>query len=247
MNALAEQHGFVVLYPAQSMRANASRCWNWFSAADQQRGSGEPAWIAEVTRKVMAAFAIDPSRVYVAGLSAGGAMAAILGITYPDVFAAVGVHSGLAVGSAHDVASAFAAMRSGSAGAAIAAGSLPTIVFHGDSDSTVHPDNATFVTDQARGRRSEHVETTSAATRAGVAYERTVETDADGRALLERWRIRGAGPAWSGGSADGSFVAPDGPDASEAMWRFFREHRRLDAGTGSGLRDATAAGPAHTR
>ena len=226
MNALAEHHNFLVVYPAQSMRANVSRCWNWFNGADQQRGHGEPAWIADVTRKVIGEFAVDPSRVYVAGLSAGGAMAAILGLTYPDIYAAVGVHSGLAAGSAHDVASAMAAMRSGSAGGVAGEGSMPTIVFHGDSDTTVHPDNGVHVAEQARGQRSQRADVSTGTTSAGVKFERSVEPNADGLPMLEYWLVGGAGHAWSGGDADGSFVAPDGPDASEAMWQFFIAHRR---------------------
>ncbi|MEP7044205.1 MAG: PHB depolymerase family esterase [Dokdonella sp.] len=224
MNALAEEQGFLVVYPAQSQTANASKCWNWFNAADQQRDHGEPALIAGITREVMQAFAIDARRVYIAGLSAGGAMAAILGAAYPDLYAAVGVHSGLAPGAAHDMPSAFAAMRSGAAPqAAASTRSVPTIVFHGDADTTVASINGDQVAAQARGATPLHRQTRSGSSTGGVAYTRIVESSDDGRARLEQWRVHGGAHAWSGGDAGGSFTAPLGPDASREMLRFFAE------------------------
>ena len=142
MNELAEIYGFLVAYPEQTRAANPSRCWNWFKAAEQTRDRGEPSLIADATRSIIAEYKIDAGRVFVAGLSAGGAAAAILGCTYPDLYAGVGVHSGLACGAASDMPSAFVAMRGGSRAVASAQRHFPAIVFHGTTDSTVGPVNA---------------------------------------------------------------------------------------------------------
>ncbi|MBU4612304.1 PHB depolymerase family esterase [Achromobacter sp. GG226] len=223
MNALAAEQGFVVLYPEQSTRMNPQRCWNWFKHTHQQRGRGEPALIAGMTQDVMARYGIDPDRVYVAGLSAGGAMAAILGDTYSELFAAVGVHSGLASGTATDLPSALAAMRSGGAGSKAASG-VPTIVFHGDADATVHPANgqhviAASVGDQAT-MSSDAVQTTG-----GLRSTRRVYR-VDDHVVAEHWLVHGASHAWSGGSPQGSYTESRGPDATREMLRFFREHVR---------------------
>jgi poly(hydroxyalkanoate) depolymerase family esterase len=227
MNDLAEEQMFLVAYPAQSVSANSSKCWNWFKGADQKRESGEPSLIAGITRQIMTDYPVAPGRIYIAGLSAGGAAAAIMGATYPDLFAAVGVHSGLACGAATDMPSAFTAMRQG--GSAIvrrgAEGEIivPTIVFHGDRDSTVHPVNGDRVIEQAKAgtelQESVHRGTSSA----GMAYTRTVQKDDRGRAILEQWTLHGVAHAWSGGSSAGSYTEPRGPDASREMVRFFLE------------------------
>ena len=225
MNRLAEERQCFVLYPAQTKSANQSRCWNWFRRAHQRRDKGEPAIIAGMTREVVRRYGVDARKVYIAGLSAGGAMAAVMGVAYPDLYAAVGIHSGLPVGSAHDVASAFAAMRGAppvpASGAA--RGIVPAIVFHGDRDATVHPSNGAQVASQCvdSDDKSIVVVMQRGQVPGGHAYTCSVHTDAAGRVLLEHWEVHGAGHAWSGGSDRGSFTDPKGPDAAREMLRFF--------------------------
>lgn len=224
MNTLAEQQGFLVAYPAQSANANGSRCWNWFRPQDQVRGQGEPALIAGMTAQLISKYRIDPSRVYVAGLSAGGAMAVVMGQTYPDVFAAVGVHSGLPYRAANDVGSAFAAMKGGAVSAnTTSVTPVPTIVFHGDRDHTVAVANGDAVIVQAGAAGGAFVQSgqTSAKTSSGRDFTRTEYSDASGHVVLENWRIHGGGHAWMGGSATGTYTDPHGPDASREMLRFF--------------------------
>jgi poly(hydroxyalkanoate) depolymerase family esterase len=234
MNAVAEAEGFLVVYPAQVPAANASKCWNWFHAAHQQRDGGEPALIAGITRQVITQYHLDSNRVYVAGLSAGGAMAAILGATYPDLFAAVGVHSGLAPGCAKDLPSGLQAMRQGGPTRAARAGHLhfpPLIVFHGDADATVHPSNAEHLIQQwAAGGSLTPAAVQQGQVPGGRAYTRATYYDANNQPVLESWTIHGAGHAWSGGQTRGSYTDPTGPDASRELARFFREHPRDMAG-----------------
>jgi poly(hydroxyalkanoate) depolymerase family esterase len=236
MNALAEEHGFLVAYPAQSGSANMQKCWNWFQAADQQRGQGEPSIIAGITQQVIEDYEVDEGRVYVAGMSAGGAMAAIMGACYPDLYAAVGVHSGLAPGSAHDMPSAFSAMRQGSPGAPMPkAGSggqaemPPTVIFHGDRDGTVHPRNGDRLLAQltaADGSAALKVSTRQGRVPDGHAFTRISYRDPEGRSVFERWNVHGLAHAWSGGGQPGSYTDPKGPDASAEMVRFFQQHAR---------------------
>ncbi|MBK5927447.1 alpha/beta hydrolase family esterase [Rhodobaculum claviforme] len=226
MNALAEEVGCLVAWPAQPRGANAQRCWNWFRPEDQARDRGEPALIAGIVRDVLRDHPADPARVYVAGLSAGGAAAAVLCAAYPEVFAAVGVHSGLPVGGAQDVPSALAAMRSGTRGGGQAL-AVPAIVFHGLADATVHPGNGRAVVAQALRPRSDLSPIAVTGTsRGGRSYRQTRHEDASGRSIAEHWEIEGAGHAWAGGDAGGSHTDPHGPDASREMMRFFLQHAR---------------------
>ena len=220
MNVAAEMSGCLVAYPEQIASANHSRCWNWFLPADQVRDRGEPALIAAITREVMRDHDVDPRRVFVAGLSAGGAAAAIMGVTYPDLYAAVGVHSGLACGAAHDVASAFAAMRDGGPAPRVGRG-VPAIIFHGDRDTTVHPRNADAVFEQLKPTATLTPRVSDGRAPNGRAFQRTEYLDGRGRTAMERWSVQGLGHAWSGGSAAGSYTDPSGPDASREMLRFF--------------------------
>jgi poly(3-hydroxybutyrate) depolymerase len=214
-----------VVYPEQPRSANMQRCWNWYEPGDQQREGGEPALIAGIVRQVITEFSADASRVYAAGLSAGGAAAAILAATYPDLFAAVGVHSGLACGAARDVPSAFAAMRGDGAGASGGKRhAVPTIVFHGDGDKTVNVANGDRVAAQGPAGPDLAQAVSAGRTPDGVAYTRTVRSDASGRAVLEHWVLHGTGHAWSGGDPAGSFTDARGPDASREMVRFFLSH-----------------------
>jgi poly(hydroxyalkanoate) depolymerase family esterase len=225
MNKLAEELNCLVVYPAQSMQANSSRCWNWFSAVDQQRGQGEPSIIAGITREVMGSHAIDPKQVYVAGLSAGGAMATIMGTQYPDLYAAVGVHSGLPFASAQDLPSALAAMKGDFRRPANPSKAIPIIVFHGDRDTTVHPANGDELIAQGARHMVKDIVVEPGKVPDGHAYTRTVHQRADGAPHAEQWLIHGAGHAWSGGSANGSYTDGKGPDASREMMRFFRTQR----------------------
>jgi poly(hydroxyalkanoate) depolymerase family esterase len=227
MNALAERHDCIVVYPIQPQGANPSKCWNWFKPADQNRESGEPSLIAGITREVMASHNVDSKRVYIAGLSAGGAMAAIMAQRYPDLYAAAGVHSGLPVASAHDLPSALAAMRGGKGRAqsrAADAPKCPLIVFHGDADTTVHPANGR---DLVRGFSVNASAASQPSAGAASARKHTVAhlKSSDG-VPAELWTIHGAPHAWSGGSPRGSYTDPSGPDASAEMMRFFLAHPR---------------------
>ncbi len=243
MNTLAEEHTFLVAYPAQAANANISRCWNWFEAADQQRERGEPSIIAGITSEVVGEYRVDAGRVYMAGMSAGGAMAAIMGVTYPDLYAAVGVHSGLAPGAAHDLSSAFSAMRGGEAVTVrqdtttrASTPVVPAIVFHGDRDTTVHPRNADqllahyrfagSVGQEDTGKPAPPATVQQGQVPGGYAYTRATYHDVSGRAVMEQWTIHGLGHAWSGGRRSGSYTDPKGPDASAEMVRFFRQQRK---------------------
>jgi poly(hydroxyalkanoate) depolymerase family esterase len=219
MNLLAEESGCLVLYPEQAAGANHSQCWNWFEGAHQQRGQGEPSLIAGMTRQVLREHGGDAGKVYVAGLSAGGAMAAVMAASYPELYAAVGVHSGLPVGSAHDLMSGLNAMKGAGkkkGKAAASARPVPAIVFHGDRDAIVHPSNGHTVY-----RQFTHGASVKETEERGHGHTKTMARDANGRTMAEHWTLHGAGHAWSGGSAAGSYADPSGPNASAEMLRFF--------------------------
>jgi poly(hydroxyalkanoate) depolymerase family esterase len=232
MNTVAEETGCIVAYPCQSMQANTSKCWNWFSTADQQRDRGEPAIIAGIARQVMADHEIDPARVSIAGLSAGGAMAVVVGALYPELFHAVGVHSGLPVGSASDLPSALQAMQQGATGGGQPVASPPLIVFHGDKDYTVNPKNGADVLQHGlAGHDAGSPEVEQSKAPGGRKYTRSVHRSTDGRVLAEHWTLHGGGHAWAGGSASGSYTDPTGPDASREMVRFFEAVATTGAAT----------------
>jgi poly(hydroxyalkanoate) depolymerase family esterase len=223
-----------------------NKCWNWFKTSDQQRGRGEPSLVAGITRQIIDEYNVADGRVYVAGMSAGGAMAAIMAEVYPDLYTAVGIHSGLAPGAAHDMPSAFAAMSQGGPAtprrdiptakdAGLSAQIVPAIVFHGDSDKTVHPRNADHLLEHYRTAKTTGSRDTvdrpapRGAVRQGQvpgghAYTRTTYRDAGGLDIVERWIVHGLGHAWSGGSSSGSYTDTKSPDASAEMVRFFDEH-----------------------
>jgi poly(hydroxyalkanoate) depolymerase family esterase len=228
MNECAEEQGLLVAYPAQPKSANPSKCWNWFDGSEQRRGYGEPSLIAGITRQIMRDFSIETGRVYVAGLSAGGAAAAVMGATYPDLYAAVGVHSGLACGAARDIPTAFAAMRNGGGprtrSAPMIKTTVPTIVFHGDGDKTVSPVNGDQIIAQTNVAMDLKTTVVRGRSTGGMSFRRTIQTNDTGRSMLEQWVVKGAGHAWSGGSLDGSYTEPRGPDASREMVRFFLQH-----------------------
>ncbi len=239
MNFAAEASGCFVLYPEQPSAANASRCWNWFKPGDQQRGRGEPSLIAGMTRQIMKDYKIDTRRIYVAGLSAGGAAAATMGETYGDLYAAVGVHSGLACGAARDLPSAFAAMGGHGPARVHSTGggshqARPTIVFHGDRDTTVHPRNGSEVIARANAGGLLEVASDAPSASTNRQYTRSIQRDKKGRSVLELWELHGGGHAWSGGNSAGSFTDPQGPDATKEMLRFFLEHAQTTLHSGDG-------------
>ena len=226
MNAMAEKHGLAIAYPAQTKRHNAASCWNWFKPGNQMRGTGEPEILASLARKLTREFSLDRNFMFVAGLSAGGAMAAILIDVYPDVFSAAGIHSGLPRGAARDMLSAMTAMRTGKASggitpaAPLVSGAVRRIVFQGDADTTVHPSNAALIVAAALGDRAEPTKVSKRSVQ-GRGYCQSDFVGADGKVVLELWMLERAGHAWSGGRVKGSYTDPKGPDASTQMIRFF--------------------------
>lgn len=219
MNALAQAAQCLVLYPAQTRWANPYGCWNWFSPQHQMRGFGEPAILAGMVQAVLAEHAADARRVYVAGLSAGAAMAVNLAHAYPELFAALGVHSGLAYGVAQDASGAMQAMKQGDQAAARVTLTVPMVVFQGSADPVVHPRNAALLLAQAGWPNEAAAQTQQGQVPSGHAY--TCQHYGADSAAAVYWQVNGLGHAWSGGDAAGSFADPQGPDASAEMLRFF--------------------------
>lgn len=227
MDRVAEEQNFLVAYPDQPRSANLGKSWNWFRNEDQKRDEGEPSILAGLTREIMAEFNVDPARVYVAGLSSGGAAAAVMALAYPDIYAAVGIHSGLAGGSAGSMSVAFSTMRRGALlRPRQATHPLPTIVFHGDRDTTVSPVNGDQAIAQVQPDGDLNITTVDGRSSGGMAYTRTILTEPDGMWSSEQWVLHGGGHAWAGGHPAGSHTDPTGPDASREMLRFFMTHAK---------------------
>lgn len=227
MNVHAGEQDSLVLYPAQPRSANSNGCWNWFKPEHQRRGRGEPAWIAALTNSVVRRFGIDRQRVFIAGLSAGGTMAATVANAYPGLYAGCCVHSGLSIGSAQNVIGALSTMRRGIRWSVLARRRpIPTIVFHGRSDATVHPSHAQRVVDSALGGgslRGKFSAVTVPPLSPAQEFTRTVYLDVHGACVAEFWDLHSVAHAWSGGDIGGSHTEPAGPSASAAMLQFFLE------------------------
>jgi poly(hydroxyalkanoate) depolymerase family esterase len=252
MNSVADKNNFLVVYPEQIKEANPLRCWNWFDTKHQTRDSGEPALLAAIVQQIGSTHSIDTQRVYVAGLSAGAAMAVVMGATYPDLFSGIGVMAGLAFKAATTVETGLAAMKQGgpdprqqgllafqeirSNPRSKSIRRLPVIVFHGDADPYLNPINGDQVIEQwattndylddGKGNgsvKSEPAQTIQGSVPEGHQFTKSVYNDRSGKLLLERWIVKGLGHAWSGSPAAAPFADPKGPNASEEMWRFFGE------------------------
>ncbi|MDQ0268568.1 extracellular catalytic domain type 1 short-chain-length polyhydroxyalkanoate depolymerase [Cytobacillus purgationiresistens] len=246
MNALAEEKGFLVLYPEQNIAANSNKCWNWFEPSHQSRGSGEPGVLAGMVQSIKGNYSINNDRVYVGGLSAGAAMSVIMGATYPDVFSGVAVAAGLEYKAATSMINAYTAMSSGGPNPAQqgrlayqAMGSrakiLPIIVFHGTSDYTVNNVNGNQVisqwavtnnlskTEEETGwiddqpDQSENLQIPG-----GKSYTVSSYKGSDNKTWMKKVFVQNMGHAWSGGSSQGSYTDPQGPDASRMIWEFFQ-------------------------
>lgn len=247
MNELGEKHSFLVAYPEQTFKANFGKCWNWFKASEQQRDQGEPAIIAGITRQVIKEYNIDTRRVYIAGISAGGAMSMVMGMTHPDLYAATGIQSGVPYAVANNIPTGIAAIKMGGSvssdqltsapGDETRVRVVPTIVFHGDEDSMVNPTNGDGIIGQWMQVRAEKesnqpapkVTTHRGQVPGGHSYTRSVYQIEGEPPIMEQWLVHGAGHAWSGGNPNIAWTDGRGPDASQEMLRFFFEHPHPEA------------------
>jgi poly(hydroxyalkanoate) depolymerase family esterase len=235
MDSLAADRGVIVVWPEQPAAAHPQKCWTWYDPAHQARGTGEPAILAAIAREVAARLPVDPTRVYVAGISAGGAMAVNVAASHPDLFAAVAAHSAVAYRAAGNAMEALAAMRDGAAdesalnaaaAAAFGAGIRrpPLLVIHGAADAVVNVENGRQLARQwAGGARPA---SSARGESGGRAFSLDAYADASGAPVAELILVEGLGHAWSGGSSDGTYTDPAGPDASEHVLRFLLRHRR---------------------
>jgi poly(hydroxyalkanoate) depolymerase family esterase len=250
MNDVADKNNFLVVYPEQPADANPLKCWNWFDPRHQARDSGEPALLAAIVKQVQASNRIDADRIFVVGISAGAAMAVVMGVTYPDLFDGIGVCAGLEFKAATSAETGLAAMKQGGPDpkqqGLIAFKSitenlrgkskrhLPVIVFQGDADPYVNPLNADQLIaqwaetndylDDARNNgsiKSQPSSTTEGSVPGGHQFAKSSYNDRAGRLLMEKWIVKGLGHAWSGSPAASAFGDPKGPNASQEMWRFF--------------------------
>jgi poly(hydroxyalkanoate) depolymerase family esterase len=235
-NDLADTHKFIVVYPDQAATHHAQRCWNWFRPGHQMRAAGEPAILAGIVRQVAQEsyrWRVNPDRVYAAGISAGGGMALVLAATYPELFAAVGVHSAPPFRVASGPADALAAMQGAGQVPTPAAPLPPLIIFQGTADGTVRASNAERIAGQwlesqpagtvGKGRQTRKDPPRTSSGRAPRPH-RVTRWSAGRRPQLELWVVEGLGHAWSGGSSEGSYSDVRGPRASTQMWRFFVRH-----------------------
>ncbi|MES2760270.1 MAG: PHB depolymerase family esterase [Pseudomonadota bacterium] len=238
MNQLAETAGYAVLYPQQSVSTHRHRCWKWYDRATQQ-GGGDVPMIVGIINKVMANYPIDRSRIYICGISAGAAMANIVALNHPDLFAGLGLHSGPSFGGAHSTIGALTVMQHGAGmrvDGAIAEvlgrreqfQPLPTILIHGDEDHVVRPINLAHLTRQAmlvNRLPADSPEQVEVKVKRGRSYQLR-DVYSGRKVMLRVARIAELKHAWSGGDERISFNSAQGPDASKMMLDFFSRHRR---------------------
>ncbi len=248
MNQLAEKKGFAVLYPQQTTAHNTGRCWRWYNRKIQE-GGAEVQSVVAIINNVVEKYALDPTRIYIAGISAGAAMANIIALNYPHLIAAVGMHSGSVFGTAHTPMEGYSVMQNGALGSLRDAvrtaaarvahfPAMPAMLIHGQQDNIVRPVNLSHLAEQfnelnqlaGHGRETMQVKTTDkpASPRSGNAY-RTYEYYAGKKMLMKVCDVSDLGHAWSGGDASSNFSNAKGPDASRMMWDFFSKHRRLSS------------------